>query len=190
MTDEPSTPDPAPEPADPRLQRRRSVLKLRLRNLPETAIARLLGVNQATVSRDIAWIRANWGHLYGPGQGVKVEEEIGEAVGIYEDAEQLALLEFHALSTTNAPATTRARARMDCLRTIMDARTRRVELLQDLGFLKREIGSFSVSVARADELRQALRSEGLLTKVIETTAEHDERESPAESIQRWLGTGA
>lgn len=177
-----------PEPEDPRTKRRRSVLALRLRDLPETAIARALNVGQATVSRDLQWIRAHWGHLYGVTKGVAVEEEIGEAVSVYADAEQQALMEYHALAATSAPLTTRARARMDCLRTVMDARSRRVDLLQDLGFLERQIGSVSLTIARADELRAALRSEGLLSKVIDTTAEVDKEQAPVD-IQRWLNAG-
>jgi hypothetical protein len=180
------TPTPA---VDPREARRRSVLTLRLRRMSEVQIARVLGVNQATISRDIQWIRTHWGDVFGQAPSLKPEEEIGEAVAIYEDAEQAALLEYHALAQTTAPIPTKSRARMLCLETAMRARERRIDLLQDLGFLERKLGSVSLTIARADELRSALRAQGFLgQKTIETTAVVEEGD--VDPIQRWLTEGS
>lgn len=144
--------------------RRWQVLRLRLRRMPQRAIAAIVGVDQATVSRDLHWIRQNWHAEYGCPAAVSPAEEIGMAVALYEDVEQSALLEFHSLrGAANdrqfSPAFI-ARQRMACLRTAMFARQTRVNLLRDLGFLAR--GDRTSDLPSADCVRKTLRAEGLL----------------------------
>lgn len=175
-----------------RERRRRSVITLRIRGLSPQRIADALHVGYGTVVRDLEWIRQNWNEEYGGKPAVNAAQEIGEAVAVFADAEQAAVLEFHALAQTTSSLTQRSRARMACLSTMMQARRARIDLLQDLGLLKREIGSISASLSltpRADELREALRKEGLLgNRVIDAEATV-EGEAP-EHLQKWLGTGA
>lgn len=140
--------------------RRRSVLTLRLRRLSEAQIAKLLGVSQMAISRDLAWIRQHWGDRYGLKATLQPEDEIGEAIAVFEDVEREAYMEYHALASSTGPG--KARARMKCLETVLAAREKRINLLQDFGCLERRLGRLDVSVIRADDLRQLLRQERLL----------------------------
>ena len=144
--------------------RRLQVLRLRLRRVPQTAIAAIVGVDQSTVSRDLHWIREHWRSEYGLPGTICQADEIGMAVALYEDVEQSALLEFHSLREAAndrrlSPAFI-ARQRMACLRTAMMARQTRVNLLRDLGFLDR--GDRTSDLPCADGVREMLRDEGLL----------------------------
>jgi predicted transcriptional regulator len=148
--------------------RRKEVVRLRLRRMSQSAIAALLGVDQATISRDLQWIREHWEDKYGSPASVSPAHELGEAVSMYEDAEQSALMEFHLIQQSASKRGLSpmfiSRQRMACLRTAMVARKMRVDLLHDFGLIERNLGSVSVqsSGLKADELRQYLRDEGLL----------------------------
>jgi hypothetical protein len=69
---------------DEREQRRFKVASLRLRRLTLLVqISRALGVPQPTVSRDLAWVRANRLEVYGPTPRLDAAEVIGDSVALY-----------------------------------------------------------------------------------------------------------
>lgn len=70
-----------------------------------------------------------------------------------------------------------------CNRQAMEARQRRVNLLQDTGMLNRELGHVDVTGrVQADDVRGFLRSEGLLDPV----KADDEVKTDEESVESWL----
>jgi hypothetical protein len=169
--------------------RRHRVLSLTLRRMNQDQIAQALNVNQATVSRDLHWIRHNWRDAYGIPATVSPAEEIGMAVALYEDAETAALREFHSINT--GPTTNNSRHRMACLRTAMLARQMRTALLQDVGIVDRQVGTVTVTSARADDIRTILRDEGILgaKRMKGLLAAPDELDGGGldeEGISKWL----
>jgi len=154
--------------------RRLQVLTLRLRKYSQSQIGKVLGVDQSTVSRDLAWIAEHRKALFGSPSKLDVENEIGEAYDFYADVESKALRGF-------AKATD-AKAQNAYLRTAILARGQRMGLLQDLGLVERQIGTFGVTL-RADVLRSALREEGLLIseRAVLSSGDDDDDE-----VERWL----
>lgn len=148
--------------------RRKRVLALWLRGMTQPAIAAIVQASQPTISRDLAWIVENWKHKYGAPGGFDPAQFIGETIAMFQDHEQAALLEFHELKQSAASRRISpmfvSRARMAARRTAMVARQQQVNFLQDLGFVDRQIGSVDVKhrVAKADDIRQLLRDEGML----------------------------
>lgn len=167
--------------------RRHRVLSLTLRRMNQEQIAQALNVNQATVSRDLNWIRHHWRDAYGIPATVSPAEEIGMAVALYDDAETAALREFNAPSNVS-----NSRQRMACLRTAMLARQMRTTLLQDVGIVDRQVGTVTVTSARADDIRTILRDEGLLgsKRMKGLLAAPDELDASGgldeEGISKWL----
>lgn len=157
--------------------RRVKVTTLRLRGLTQEAMAQALGVDQSTISRDIAWIRNHRRELFGDHSTFDSAQEIGEAVALFADVEMSALRDFSRLKPDQS------RARIACLRTAMMARQMRVNLLRDLGFLDRPIGNVGMAI-RTDAVRQALIEEGLILPdgraiAAEVTPADDE-------VEQWL----
>jgi hypothetical protein len=188
MSDEPTTAKEA-EIED----RRMRVLALRLRRMSEPAIAAILNVSHATVSRDLQWIKEHWRKQYGVPAGLNPQEFIGETIAVYQDHEAAAMLEYHDLKQQAANRRLSpmfvSRARMQALRTAMAARQLQVNLLQDLGLVDRELGSVDVRhrVAKADDIRQLLREEGLLPEGPRRGVPADTPEEvEGDVIARWL----
>ena len=96
--------DPTPEnvdvnvsPEDPRStedeaeERRTQVQLLRNRRYSQRQIARVLHVNQATISRDLKEIAANRREMFGPNAKLQLEDEIGSALDVWSEIEMRAL---------------------------------------------------------------------------------------------------
>lgn len=161
--------------------RRLQVLTMRLRRVSQRQIAQALNVTQATISRDLDWIRDHWVKDFGPpgaAAGLKAHEEIGEAVALFADVEYSALRDFSQLQPKES------RGRNACLRTALLARQMRLNLLQDLGFIDRQVGTVALTW-RADVVRDALREEGLLAPEL-ALIEGDVEESVEDEVDRWL----
>lgn len=157
--------------------RRGKVLTLRLRRMTQAQIATALGVDQATISRDLAWIAQHWKERFGTPATLDPTQEIGEAIALFADVEVAALRAFTKLMAGEA------RACNAYLRTAMIARQMRVNLLQDLGFIDRQIGAVGMAF-RADAVRQALREEGLL---LTDGRAMDAEVTPADDeVEQWL----
>lgn len=154
--------------------RRLRVVELRLlRKYSQQQIATVLGVDQATISRDIAWIAQHRKELFGSPAKLEVESEIGEAYDFYCDVEAKALRGFHKAED--------AKGQNTYLRTAILARGQRINLLQDLGFIDRQLGQIGLTL-RADAVRAALREEGLLiSERALSTADEDDDE-----VDKWL----
>ncbi len=192
--------DPAKEPEvqtaeEAEMEARRGrVLAMHLRKLTQPAIAAIIGVSQATISRDLQWIYANWRHLYGWPVGLNVAEFIGETLAMYSDHEQQSLLEVQELkmAAQNRRISPMfiSRARSAARRTAMAARMAQVQLLQDLGHVERQVGSLDVThrVAKAEDIRRLLREEGLqLAEGRQKTVPVDPAEAvEGEIIAKWL----
>ena len=171
-----------PQPTKSELEwRRERVLSLRLRRMTEAAIAAIVQVSEATISRDLEWIAQNWRDRYGLLPQADPAEVIGETLALWQDGEKLALLEHSRIAdecsrhetidvecddchkTKKVVVNRRidpifaAKQRMACLATAMNAREKQIHLLQDLGVLERALGSLRVTLPRAAEIRESMR---------------------------------
>jgi predicted transcriptional regulator len=172
--------------------RRKEVVRLRLRRMSQMAIASLLGVDQATISRDLRWIRDHWKEKYGSPNGVSPEHELGEAVAMYEDTEQSALMEFHMIQ--QAAATRKlspmfvSRQRMACLRTALVARKMRVELLQEYGLIEKSLGTIGLDTTRmkADDIKSFLREEGFDGDPKQLVAASPDEAAKPDPVAQWI----
>jgi hypothetical protein len=147
--------------------RRVKVLTLRLHRMTQAQISTALAIDQTTVSRDLTWIAQHWKERFGVPAALDPSQEIGEAIALFADIETSALVEFDTLTETalqrGLSLVFISKQRMACLRTAMEARQRRVSLLQGLGLLDRQPENIGVTLG-ADGIRQALRDEGLLPR--------------------------
>jgi len=166
--------------------RRARVLSMRVRsNMTTTAIAKAVRVNASTVLRDIQWIYENWRGKYGLVSKINPADVVGEAVASYDEAERLAWSEFVRVAEDSkrpvresdgnggtkvvrdkegeivwepsvSPAFI-AKQRMVCLRMAIDARERKMTLLQDLGIVNRQAAEVQFNLPPAHVLREAMR---------------------------------
>jgi predicted transcriptional regulator len=130
--------------------RRQKVLKLRARRVSEAQIGRALGVSEATVSRDLAWIREHWRELFGPTPTFDPAAFVGETLSRYEEIEAIALVD--------AAKANGLRERMACFHVAMLARDRQVSLLQDLGLLRHMSDTPVRGLPTAAQIRAALQT--------------------------------
>jgi hypothetical protein len=166
-------------------ERRFKVMRLRhVQKLSEPQIAQLLAVSQPTISRDLAWIAQHWRERYGVPAGVDPAHEIGEALAVFEESERNAMRDYGKVAKAVSQGSIEAvRIGVLCNRQAMEARQRRVNLLQDTGMLNRELGHVDVTGrVQADDVRGFLRSEGLLDPV----KADDEVKTDEESVESWL----
>lgn len=142
-----------------RHDRRVKVLQLRLRQLSETQIAQTLNISQPTVSADLAYIYREWKDRYGLRPTVDPAVIVGQAMALYQETERLALLEFNQLNSVRAAIGNhfQSKAKMQCLKTAVDAKDRQVALLQDLGILTRALGTVNVALPNASEIRRMVK---------------------------------
>lgn len=113
--------------------RRHFALALRLAGRTQSTSARLLGVSQPTVSRDLAYWRRD-----PPACETQPEAAvaIGEAVALYEEVRTLALGEHARLSVDPAAAGARGTsARLERLRVAMAAQRLQLRVLKAAGLL-------------------------------------------------------
>jgi hypothetical protein len=113
--------------------RRRLVLQLRVGRTTQERTARLLGVSQSTISRDLRHCRQ---HCIVVGFPANSAEQIGEAVALAEEVRTLALLEHARLvSDPGTNSTAGTRARLDCLAVAVQAQGLLIDVLQAAGLL-------------------------------------------------------
>jgi predicted transcriptional regulator len=132
-------------------ERRAQVMRLRHRRLSEAAIARALGVSASTVSRDLAHIRAHSQESFGPNPTFDASIFIGESLARYEDIESAAMHD-------SAKAGITLKERMRCFQVAMVARNHQVSLLLDTGVIARSLGTLTVGLPTAAQIRTALQS--------------------------------
>ena len=95
---------------------------------------------------------------FGGSSDVDPSEEIGEALAVFADMESSSLRALAGLKPEQA------RDRWGYMKVVLIARQMRIELLQDLGFIDRNLGGMSFAI-NADAVRRTLREEGLLAEV-------------------------
>ena len=167
--------------------RRERVLQLRMRRMSEAAIAAIVGVHEATVSRDLKWIRQQWKDRYGTLPNFDPAEEVGAALALYEEAEVHAMLEFARINQENKDRNISpvygAKQRMACLKLAGEMRTKRVNLLQDLGIIDRALGTLTVQLPRAKQIRETIRTATVTDDMLLPPAERggEPPEKPPES---------
>jgi hypothetical protein len=153
--------------------RRKRVLNLRLRQMSLSAIASAVEVDEATVSRDIAWIHKNWRDTLGRSPTIDLSEIIGESMAFYSELERLLLHEHAKLNALNTtPAVSKARALV--LEAASRQRERRNNLLVSFGVFDRAadvIRSSTKTIPRAADMRRlitgAVVTDDMLTPQIE-----------------------
>lgn len=178
-----------------REERRKVVLTLKIAGQSMRAIAAVLNVDAATVSRDWQWIQENWGKEFGDAPTVDVPQLIGDSLARLMDIEAHARSTYaelnEAVGAPNAPAITQiASAKMRCLRMAEIARMDIVNFMQDLGILDRQIGDMNITLMKAGDLRKALRAEGMIGSGSGLTIDVDPEKATADGhLQRWLTDG-
>ena len=147
---EPLTPlPPAPDTAhmlpgpDEIVYRRARVLTLWLRRMTQWDIAKALGVDQATISRDLAVIREQWRGKNGIPESLNRAEEVSEALAQLLHAETAPWEDYHRCNILTHPG---ARARF--LLTAVAIRQQRINLLQDMNLLERAAGQGGLAISR------------------------------------------
>jgi hypothetical protein len=135
-------------------ERRLTVVHLRLRRLSLARISQRLGVSEATISRDLEWIRAHRQRVYGATPTLDAAELIGESVALYEDIEATALRVAHSGDLS-------VRDRLRCMNTAMAAREKKTALLQDVGLLDRAAPDLVVGLPTAAQIRSAIEAASL-----------------------------
>ena len=109
-------------------ERRRQVWRFQQQGLPPSDIAVLLGVNIKTVQKDI---QANDKNLKGTLGNFDKAHFIGDTLRLYEELEQQAHQEFDACEEGS-------RERAAALKQIKEFRKARIELLQELGVVRKK----------------------------------------------------
>lgn len=129
--------------------RRHQVLRMRHRRFSLKQIGLALGVSETTVHRDLKWIREQWQTMLGPEAKLDTSIFIGESLAHYEDIEAMALAD-------SAKAGISLRDKNRLLNTALAARDRQVSLLQDMGVVARSLGTLTVNLPTATQIRAAL----------------------------------
>jgi len=143
------------EPGDARASgseledRRLQALRLRARRLSEQQIADALGVSRPTISRDLAYARSHWSDLFGARPAFDAAEFIGESLSTYQDLEATALRD-------SSKSVLSIRERHTALRTALMARQAAVNLVWDLGLLRRAQSVASAGLPSFEEIRRAM----------------------------------
>ena len=183
-------------------ERRARVLSMRTRtNMTVTQIAKALHVSAPTITRDIEWIYANWRGKYGLVSKLDPADIVGEAVAAYDEAERVAWAEFMRVAEdskqpvreSDGDGGTRvvkdrdgnvvwepsvspafiAKQRMVCVRMAVDAREKKMTLMQDLGIVERRLGEIQINLPPAHMLRESMRKALAERQPIISEAERD-----------------
>lgn len=149
-------------------ERRRLVMRLRARRLSEGQIARAINMSVATVSRDINWLRDQWRELYG-GDTATFDSAafIGESLSAITEVEAIAWTDAHRAGIP-------LRDKMTCLALVLAARRDAKSFVQDLGLVERSLGSLTVGLPTAAQIRQALQAARANPKQLEAVNERDD----------------
>lgn len=108
--------------------RRKQVVRLRMRGLGYRSIAKILGIGHMTVKRDLEAIRdANQKRV----TQFEHEQTIGECLSVFEEVELKSWEQFDAM-----PLGSQHGAKY--LEQIQDARNNQIKLLTDIGLIRRE----------------------------------------------------
>jgi hypothetical protein len=146
-------------------ERRSRVAQLRLRRMSLSEIGRQLGVSEATICRDLEWIRLHRQRMFGASPTLDPAELVGDSVELFQDVEAAALLygESDSLSI---------RDRLRCLSTAMSAREKRLALLQSIGLICPTSPRPHSNLPTAAEIRMAIESSPIETCDVIHNAEH------------------
>lgn len=117
----------AEDPFNGLSDRQRTIARLRLRNISQGAIAKLLGVTQPLISIELKAIR-EW--QIARGKNVDQAAVVGAATSIYDEVEHQAWQLFY---DTEAPSEDKFKA----LALVMQSREKQTKLMMDLGLLKK-----------------------------------------------------
>jgi len=147
--------------------RRLRVQAMRLRRFSPTAIAAVLGESPHTIREDLKFLEGQNRSKYGAAPTLDPAQEIGAAIADFEEMEQVAWLEFHALKSEAQQKRISpmfvARARQGWIRTAAMMRVLRIKLLAEHGYLVHGTSTHTTtSVSRAGAIRNMLRAEGIL----------------------------
>lgn len=117
-------------------ERRKQVIRLRMRGLGYRAIAKVLGVGHMTVKRDLEAVREENAKRV---TRFEQEQTIGECLSVFEEIELKAWEQFDAMPLGNAHGA-------KYLAEIREARDRQIKLLTDVGLIRKEPNKVDVTV--------------------------------------------
>ena len=108
-------------------ERQRQVQRLKLRGVSQAVIAKVLGVAQPTISRELAEIRE-----VHRSKGIAIDKEafIGESVSVYEEVEHKAWEMYMGLPDDSP-------IKIQALQLVMAAREKQTKVLVDIGLIEK-----------------------------------------------------
>ncbi len=109
--------------------RQKEVLKLRLRGLSQTAIAKVLGISQPVVNRHFKAIRKK---MERDGKSINQDVVVGESLALFTEVEQRAWELYYT-----AKQKEKLNDANKALQLVLSAREKGLTLLMDLGLVKR-----------------------------------------------------
>lgn len=139
----------------------RTVFRLSAGQIAE-ALARLtppIVADISTVARDLQYWKEHFREVLSP-ERFDAEGEVFAVLESYDYIAGQAIREYRTL-----PASASARAKMTCLRTAADTNQKKINLLQDLGLVTRELGTLRVSrggVENAEAIRAWMEQHGTI----------------------------
>lgn len=108
-------------------ERQKNIARLRMRGLSQQAIANLVGVAQPIISKELKIIK-DW--QAARGANVDQAAVVGGTSTLYEEVEQMAWQMYYTPNNTVAD-------KAKCLAVVMQAREKHLNMLMDLGLLKK-----------------------------------------------------
>ncbi|NJL54096.1 helix-turn-helix domain-containing protein [bacterium] len=150
--------------------RQKMIARLRMRGLSQSAIAKVIGVSQPIISKELARIK-EW--QIERGASVDQAAVVGNTVSLYEEIEHRAWEIYHSAQSTDGGAD-KAKA----LSLVMTARDKHTKLLMDLGLLKRAANETKHTVQVSpfmekwnDGSAKKALADSIVTKQLSTLAE-------------------
>jgi DNA-binding Lrp family transcriptional regulator len=134
--------------------RRMKVLFLRHRRQTEQQIANQLNVSEATISRDIKWLREHYAETFGVDSKFDSGAFIGESIARYED------IESEAMKDSAKPGI-QPRDKAKFLMIAILAREKQTSLLQDTGVITRAPVNVNLNLPTAAQIRLAIQNAAL-----------------------------
>lgn len=120
------TEDDSSDPFYGLTERQKSIAKMTLRGLSQTAMGQVLGIDQSMVSRELKKVHE---HLKAKGTSLNQAAVVGRSLSVYEEVQHKAWELFATTSDIGH--------KNKALNTVMLAQEKQIKLLMDLGLVKR-----------------------------------------------------
>jgi len=132
-------PDEYKEILDELTDRQKMIARLKLRGVSQEAIAKVLKLTPARISQEVRFVRK---HFINKGSSIDQSYKIGESLSIYEEVEKKAWEVYENENNQigldeDTPAKPNRMLQLRALDRVMNAREKQINLLMDLGLIKK-----------------------------------------------------